>query len=335
MKLDELFCDGAVFAEEKPLRVFGEAEGRVTVRFCGVVAEAVAENGRWIAELPAMSAGGPYELEISADGETVVLKDVYIGRVYLVAGQSNAEFQLSSSNEPKSSYEDDALLRSFFVKRPWFEDDQFDPGDGWRRAESDGVGAWSAIAYLAGRETRRSTGKAVGVITCAQGASVIESWLPAEVSAGYALDKDKLMADHSDPEYSAWNGGGAIFDSMLSPLFPFSLSGVIWYQGESDTTVYEGEIYEGELLSLMRAVREGVRDSALPFAVIQIADYDGRRENDPEGWRAIQHAQARAVGKDPNASLVISKDVCESDCIHPTRKTELSSRAAKALSVEG
>ncbi|MBR6918125.1 MAG: hypothetical protein IKN38_08070 [Clostridia bacterium] len=333
MKLDVLFCDGIVFAEEKPVRIFGESDGEVSVKICGAKATAVPEGGRWVADLPAMKAGGPYELEVSGDADTVVVKDVYVGRVYLVAGQSNAAFQLASSSEASSEREDDALLRCFFVKRPWYEDDPLDPGDGWIRAERDSVGAWSAIAYLAGRETRKMTGKAVGVIVCAQDASVIESWLPACGDVGFELEKEKLMADHFDPAYAAWNRCGVIYDSLLSPLFPFPLNGVIWYQGESDTTVFEGERYDAELSRFMRAVRDGVGDEDLPFAVIQIADYDARRDDDPEGWAAIQAAQERAVGKDSRAALVISKDVCESGVIHPTRKTELSIRAAEALNI--
>ncbi len=328
MKLDKLFCDGVVFAEGKPVRVFGKSRGAVTVRLCGYEATAVPNDGRWCAELPAMSAGGPYGLEVVGDGDTETVKDVYVGRVYLVAGQSNAELQLSSSSEPASEYEDDALLRNFFVSRPWYEEDPFDPGRGWLHAEKGSVGAWSAIAYIAGRETRRATGCAVGVITCAQGASVIGSWLPSDVARKFALDRELLHPDHFDPEYSAWNKDGVIYDEMLSPLFPFSLNGVIWYQGESDTTLSEGGIYDEQLLCFMRAVREGVKDSALPFAVVQIADLDWRRD---EGWCAVQEAQSRAVDRDGNADLIISKDVGESNSIHPTHKTEISKSAASAL----
>ena len=330
MKLDKLFCGGAVFAEGKPLRVFGESDGAVTVRFCGSEVTAGPKRGRWIAELPAEDAGGPYELEVCGDGETVLVGDVYVGRVYLVAGQSNAELQLFSSDAPLSGYKDDPLLRNYFVRRPWYEEDPCDPGSGWTAAKRETVGAWSAVAYLAGLETRKTTGKPVGLITCAEGASVIESWLPAADAREFALEKEKLHPDHFDPEYSAWNGDGAIFEKMLSPLFPFSLNGVIWYQGESDTTAYEGKIYDEELLRFMQTVREGARDGALPFAVVQIADLDWRRD---EGWTSVQEAQARAVAKDGNSSLIISKDVCESDRIHPIRKAELSRRAAEALNV--
>ena len=331
MKPDKLFCDGVVFAENKPVRVFGTGDLPVTVKFCGAETTAAPGNGKWTAELPPMPAGGPYVMEIS-DGETKAeIKNVYIGIVYLVAGQSNAEFRLCESSEPESNYEDDPLLHNYFVARPWYDEDPFAPGGGWRGAKKESVGGWSAIAYLAGRHTRRLTGKPVGVISCSQGASIIESWLPAEIAEKFKLEKEQLMIDHFYPDYSAWNKGGVIYEKMLSPLFPFSLNGVIWYQGESDTTVAEGNIYDEELLCLMKVMRTGFKDPSLRFAVIQIADYDQRREYDPDGWVAIQKAQQRAVNKDFNSKLVISADVCESTCIHPTHKTELSERAAEAL----
>lgn len=328
MKLDKLFCGGVVFAEGKPVRVFGESDGKVIVKLCGYEATAVPKEGRWCAELPAMSAGGPYGLEVIGDGKTETVEDVYVGRVYLVAGQSNAELQLASSSEPASDYKDDPFLRNFLVSRSCLDDDPFASAPGWIEAKKDSVGAWSAIAYLAGRETRKLVGNAVGMITCAVGASVIESWLPEDAARNFELERDMLHPDHFDPEYSSWNRYGVIFEKMLSPLFPFSLNGVIWYQGESDTTLSEGMIYDEELLCFMRAVREGVGDSSLPFAVVQIADLDWRRD---EGWSSVQAAQARAVEKDRCATLVVSKDVCESDRIHPAHKTELSVRAARAL----
>ena len=328
MRPNGLFRDGAVFAEGKPIRVFGDGDGEITVRLCGAASTVTARGGKWCATLPAMEAGGPYELEISDGADKTVVNGVHVGKVYLVAGQSNAAFQLRLSDEPEAGYADDALLRNYFVKHPWSKDDPYDPGDGWVSAKKSSVGSWSALAYLSGREARALSGCAVGVITCAQDASVIESWLPANE---FSLDKEKLHPDHTNPEYSAWNARGVIYEKMLSALFPFSVNGVIWYQGESDTTVSEGEIYDAELLSFMRAARTGFCDDALPFAVIQIADYDGRLDDDPEGWRAIQTAQERAVSCDAHSALIVSKDVCISGFIHPSQKTEISRRAAAAL----
>ena len=330
MKLDPLFCDDLIFAENKAIRVFGEGEGDVTVRFNGNT-KTVSAKGKWIVELPAQKSGGPYELEISSGDFNKVIKNVYVGLVYLIAGQSNAEFRLCESDEPETGYMSDELLRNYFVCRPWIPEDVFKPDAGWRAAEKDKVGQWSAIGYLAGRALRRETGKAIGTVSCFQGASIIESWMPEKETAKFGLKENELMIDHTYPEYTAWNKGGIIYDSMLSKLFPFSLSGVIWYQGESDTTAPEGAIYDKELCRLMQIMREGFRDPELYFAIIQIADYDGRKEYDPEGWTSIQAAQERAVKADKYSSLVISRDVCESTGIHPVKKTALAERAAKVF----
>ncbi|MBO7548404.1 MAG: hypothetical protein J6T77_00390, partial [Clostridia bacterium] len=49
------------------------------------------------------------------------------------------------------------------------------------------------------------------------------------------------------------------------------------------------------------------------------------------GWRGIQRAQELYCERDGNAYLVVSRDICETDCIHPPTKTALAQRIADAL----
>ncbi len=326
MKLSPIFCDNAVFAENKPVRVFGEGDGEITVEFAGAAVKTTACGGKWSAELPPVKAGGPFSLTVTSGSETETLNNVYVGRVYLLIGQSNAEFRLTESNTPEELYKTDPLFRGYFVKRPWITPDVMP--EKWAEAEADNVGAWSAIAYLTGKKVREEKGGAVGFISCFQGASIIESWLPADKAEKFALPPEQLHIDHTFPEYTAWNRGGVIYEKMLSPLFPFSLSGVVWYQGESDTTTGEAKIYKDELECLISTVREKTNDPDLPFVIVQIADFDPRRD---EGWRAIQDAQIKAAGEIPGCAAVVSSDVCETDAIHPPTKTLLSERIASAL----
>ena len=325
MKLNFLISDNAVFAADKPIRVFGEGNGVVSVRFLGEERTAKA-CGKWCAEFPPQKAGGPYEMTVTDGTETVTVKNLYIGRVYLLIGQSNAEFRLVESNTPGKDYESDGLLRGFFVKRPWIENDVL--AEEWKEAEKTGVGLWSALGYLTGRNVRKKSSEPVGVISCFQGASIIESWLPKEKAEGFKLPVQDLHIDHTYPEYVTWNKDGVIYEKMLSRLFPFSLSGVIWYQGESDTTAAEAEIYKDELKCLIDTVREGAKNEKLPFVVVQIADFDPR---DDDGWHAVQNAQQKAVSETPYCALAESRDVCETDAIHPPTKTKLAERIAEEM----
>ena len=326
IKLSPLIGDHAVFADNGPVPVSGLSDGPVTVSFAGKTVTATPENGVFAAYLPQTPAGGPYTLTVESNGETVEYGDIYVGRVYLLAGQSNAEFRLEESDTDRSEYMTDPYLRNCFIPRPWIQNDIM--SGGWRTARAENVGSWSAVAYLTGKAVREKTGGAVGFVSCFQGASVIESWLPREKAAAFSLPPDRLHIDHTYPEYASWNSPGVIYETMLSPLFPFRFSGVVWYQGESDTTVSEAEIYGDELGCLISTVRDKNNDPSLPFTVVQIADFDPRND---DGWHLIQAAQAASSKHIPFCKTVRSADVCQSAVIHPPTKSLLSNRIAKAL----
>ena len=331
MKPAKIFSDHTVFAEGKPIRVFGEGDRPVAVSFLGSRAEAVPSEGKWQVELPASPAGGPFTMEITDGEETVTLRDVYVGRVFYVMGQSNVEFRLSESNTPKSYYETDPLLCSFFVDRPWDPDDPFHSSDGWRTAKAEEVGNWSAIGYLTARIVRRELGCAVGIVCCYKGASVIESWLPREKAERYRLPPECLYEDHTLDIFANFNGDGEIYEKMLTKVTPFSPSALVWYQGESDSTVEEVAVYGDGIRTFFDEFRRLVGDEDLPVAMVQIADCDYRKEVLPDGWVAMQEKQREVAESDPRITLVVSRDVCESDNMHPATKTLLSERIARAL----
>lgn len=357
MELGELFRDNMVLAAGLPVRVFGRGKGTVKIEFRGEVREWKvgsvdgvggvdnSDNDDWIVELPAGDAGGPFEMRITLDndqsvggqfdefagGQTFVLHDVYVGRVYLLTGQSNAEFTLAESTTTPEQWEGDPMLRNYFIDRPWIPEDVFAPGCGWMPARTHEVGRWSALAYLVGQGIRRRTNEPVGIISCFQGASVIEAWLPPADAERFRLPDGDVYIDHWYPDFAAWNGNSTIYERMLTRVARYPVSGVIWYQGESDTSVAEAKIYDAELACFARKVRHLQQNPWLRFAIVQIADYDHRADNDPAGWQGIQDAQARAAAADNDFVLVPSRDVCESSCIHPPTKSRLAERIVDAL----
>ncbi len=330
MKFAPIFTDHAVLAAHKPIRIFGEGDGSVAVTLAGITVKTVAEKGWWYVELPAMEYGGPYELTLKGENETITLNDIYIGEVFLFAGQSNMQFKLYESNTPIEEYENIDLLRYACLQSPEMENDvNFDSS--WSVSRTDNVANWSAIAYIAAREIALRKGIAVGAIGCAQGASVIESWVPRGTfeNNGIALAPEHKFPDHFFEPYSSWNGDGMLYEKMLSKIIPYSLTGVIWYQGESDTSFEEGKVYAEELRILIDTWRKDFCNEKLPFVVVQIADYteiEGR-----PGWSLIQQAQENIEKKISGVATVISRDVCENDMIHPVSKSVLSKRIAEAL----
>ena len=100
MKLAELFTDNMVLAANKPLRVFGDGVGDVTINFLGKTYTSKCYYGKWEVELDPAPYGGPYQMEVILNGNSTILKNVYVGEVILLAGQSNIEWQVGSEPNP-------------------------------------------------------------------------------------------------------------------------------------------------------------------------------------------------------------------------------------------
>lgn len=331
MKLNPIFRDHMVFAANLPIRVYGEGNGKVEISFAGQTATIVSEEDTWFVELKPMTYGGPYALTVSFETETVILEDIYVGEVYLFAGQSNMEWKLHQTVTPEELRESNDKLRLFCAPRMEEGKERFTPENGWVQAQKESIGDWSAIGYLAGNEISKSKNIAVGVICVYQGASVIESWVPEGTFAAngicFALDKETDTHMYSEDNLQ-WNKDGELYHFALHWAIPFSLTGVVWYQGESDSTEVESKVYGQELAILIDLWRKDFRREDLPFCIIQIADFDDRND---DAWRCLQQAQWNIQEKIPYVKTVISKDVCETEFIHPPTKHILASRVAKTF----
>jgi sialate O-acetylesterase len=123
IKLPSVLGDHMVIQRGKPVAVWGWAlpAEAVTVRLGESVATVQAgPDGRFAASLPALAAGGPYELSVKgATSPEVVVRDILSGEVWVCSGQSNMEWPLSSvySPIPEVLRADHPRLRLYSVPR--------------------------------------------------------------------------------------------------------------------------------------------------------------------------------------------------------------------------
>lgn len=328
--LNPIFTNGAILQANKPVRIFGEGEGKVTVTLGSTTATAENTAGGWLAILPPQPYGGPHTLTVSLDGEVQTLTDIHFGDVYLLGGQSNMQFKMHG--RWSLGFKDDlcgnADVRLFTIDRPQVGD-RFHPADGWVDLRDDTAIAFSAIGYYLGHALS-GRGRKIGLVACYQGASVIQSWLPDEVAARPELQSEEKYRDHA--AYPQWNTVSLLYNTMITKLAPFTFSHILWYQGESNITMGEATIYPQLLEALITSWRKAFQDDTLPFIVIQLADFAPRMNYAP--WKMIQDAQMAAQDKIPFVKTVVSRDVCETNDIHPPTKIHLSRRIARVLLAE-
>lgn len=327
MRLADLFCDNMVFQAEKPVRVFGKGKGNVRIELKNEIYEKTFNENEWVMELPKQSYGGPYEMTIYLQGEKRVLKNIAFGDVFLCSGQSNMQFEIQNE-QGASKIEEDSKIRYFCCDR-LEEHPGLKSADGWRVCVPTDVWRWSALGTHIAQKYREKKDVFVGVVGCFQGASAIRSWMPERTfDEEVFVPIEKRHVDSREKIYSLWNGDSVLYKNMFSLLMPFSFKAVVWYQGESDTTIEEGEVYTKLLCRLITAWREDLKDESLPFIVVQICDFILRED---EGWYAIQAAQERIVDLLENVEVVTSKDVCEHSDIHPCNKEKLAEKICAVI----
>ena len=321
--LNPIFKSNMIMQANKPIRFFGDGDGLASVELNGVKKESLA-NGRWLIEFDAVDYSGPYDIKITLDNEVITLENVYFGDVYLLGGQSNMQFKLWESSEPKENYTGNKNVRLFTVDR--MEDgEKFKTSDGWVELSNDTAPYFSAIGYYVAQELARDNRK-IGLIACYQGASVIQSWMPRVDALVPEFKIENRFADHE--WFPIWNNDGVLWDHMASRVVPFSFNTVLWYQGESNASIDESNIYLEFLRALINSWRREFKNDNMRFIIIQLADHLDRAGY---AWEKIQSEQLRAQDEIPLVNTVICRDVCDNIDIHPKEKDILSERIVNLL----
>jgi sialate O-acetylesterase len=172
-----------VVQRELPFHLWGQAAPGETVRasFRGESRSAVADDlGRWSLHLPASAAGGPFTLTVSASN-TIRHDDVWVGDVWVAAGQSNMEWPLvaadgAAAEIPRASHPEVRFLRATRVTSRFPLADV--ATEGWRVSSPETAPKFSAVAYFFAREIRERHPVPIGVIDASWGGAPLAAFTP-------------------------------------------------------------------------------------------------------------------------------------------------------------
>ena len=184
VRLPRLISDGMVLQRNAPSKIWGWAgiHEKILVGFRdSLYTTAANDSGSWEVRLSPQKPGGPDVMTISGD-DTVNVKDVYIGDVWVCSGQSNMELPMKRvspiyGSEITSS--ENASIRCFTVPQKYdFHQPQQDLDSGrWVGANPASVLSFSAAAYFFARELYQTTHVPIGLINTSLGGSPAESWI--------------------------------------------------------------------------------------------------------------------------------------------------------------
>jgi sialate O-acetylesterase len=208
--LNPLFSDHVVLQRDRPIEVWGHAKPgeQVALTIDRAQAEINADrDGKWSLTLPAMRAGGPHTLTVTAaTGATQRVNDVLIGDVWLCSGQSNMQLQvhraLDARAEIANAKSDSIRLLTVPQASSAQPQTQFAAPIEWQRVSSATIPEFSAACWYFARELQKTVNVPMGLIAAAWGGSKIESWISAaslRAHGGYDEALDILSTSVTDP----------------------------------------------------------------------------------------------------------------------------------------
>lgn len=117
-----------------------------------------------------------------------------------------------------------------------------------------------------------------------------------------------------------------LFNAMINPLIPFTMRGVIWYQGESNT----GKAFQYRTLfpQLIKDWRAHWKIGNFPFLYVQLANFMDTIAHPAESaWAELREAQLKTLAV-PNTGMAVIIDIGEAKDIHPKNKQDVGRRLA-------
>ena len=183
--LPKIFSDNMVLQRNGLIPIWGwaDANEKIEVRFNNQVKSVKAgKNGKWLIRLDAENAGGPYDMTIKGKN-TVQIRNILVGEVWLCSGQSNMEWTVGQSMNAKQeiSAANNPFIRHIKIQRDISSLPQNDINAGdWQICDSTTVANFTGVGYFFAKNLYNELKIPVGLINSSWGGTNIETWISRE-----------------------------------------------------------------------------------------------------------------------------------------------------------
>jgi sialate O-acetylesterase len=143
-----------------------------------------------------------------------------------------------------------------------------------------------------------------------------------------APDAPAAAASYPKPPKRPGLAAARIFNGIINPLTQFAITGVVWYQGESnaDAKAYQ---YRTAFSHLIGGWREHWNQGAFPFYFCQLANHGARLSSPGESaWAELRESQSLTLDL-PNTAEAVLIDLGVASDEHPRNKQEVGERLAR------
>jgi len=154
-----------------------------------------------------------------------------------------------------------------------------------------------------------------------------------DLAGQWSYHKANALAQLPQPptQSNSANRPTLIYNAMINPILPYTIKGVIWYQGESNAD--RATQYRHLFPLLINDWRQKWGEGNFPFYFVQIANYAATDQPPAADWPALRDAQLSTLTL-PNTGMAVTIDIGDAHRIHPQNKQEVGRRLALIASAK-
>jgi sialate O-acetylesterase len=326
-----------VLQRGKPLPIWGTAAAgeQVSVRFGKQNKTATADaSGNWKVILDPLVASDKPEVMAIQGTNSIILKNILVGEVWLCSGQSNMAYEMRKNSKVRKPDSLDKNSPVDELDRPanpnirifWTNQKNLKTTGNylarWNMAQDSALRSFSAAGYFFAKKLNEELHVPVGIICSAISGSAIEPWTPENAYSSIGYFQNYGISAKAT---------GKFYHTMIEPLAPFALSGFLWYQGEAN--MQEGVSYTYKMEALINSWRNLWGDQKMPFYYVQIVPFtystlDPKTKIPTDKLPEFWEAQTLAVNI-PNTGMIETSDLNDNvKNLHPSFKWEIGKRLA-------
>jgi sialate O-acetylesterase len=224
---------------------------------------------------------------------------------------------------------------------------------GWSPCTPEAAKNFSAVAYFFARDLQKAQGKQhvpIGLIDSTWGGTPAEAWTSLDAigadaalmpvfatraermnheSTDIRLDAaDKLAREQGKsptpgrswhPNPASWRPA-ALYNAMVAPFTPLPIRGVIWYQGESNSS--HASLYDRLFPAMIQDWRNQWHQGNFPFLFVQISAFASTPKED---WGTLRDAQRKSLYL-TKTGMAVTIDVGDEHNVHPANKQVVGER---------
>ncbi len=360
-----VFGDNMVLQRGEYIRVWGwanESENgkKVSASFLGYRADALVEDGAWeiviCEKLPANPEMGN-KLSVFTESKTVEFADVLVGDVFLVIGQSNVQYSIShhleyAHKDPKwkwNEMDESLLIRMNYnsntdsVGYPTRGTTEVCPdvvtNNGWVIPTKSNIMRYTALGYFTALKITELTENKipVGISQFSADGRTLSVFMPNHLAEQY-------QSDHFDEEKGIYIGNyhnhvitRYMYNHYLYPYERMPIAGIVWCQGETESTAKLSSVYAERFTALMTYMRSthNLVNPDFPIFMVEFPSVYRKPQNYTGAWSYLDTGVIRAVQGTlqlslPNTYFAASSDFWNdannANNIHPAVKYEQAER---------